>query len=126
MGTGFHDLLHGLRFEGLREDVVRRARRWLLDLAGIAAAGATLPLSRLIREDVAAQFGVGARGARMPFDGRAVSPAGAALAGGTTIDALDGHNGHKLPQGHVGCGAFPAAPGLQADGRIRALKAMWQ
>jgi 2-methylcitrate dehydratase PrpD len=25
-----------------------------------------------------------------------------------TIDALDGHDGHKLTKGHVGCGVFPA------------------
>ena len=48
----------------------------------------------------------------MLFDGRIVSPAGAALAGGMTIDALDGHDGHKLTKGHVGCGVFPAVLAL--------------
>ena len=54
------------------------------------------------------QFGPGGRSARILFDGRAVSPAGAALAGGMTIDALDGHDGHRLAMGHVGCGLLPA------------------
>jgi 2-methylcitrate dehydratase PrpD len=55
----------------------------------------------------------------MLFDGRAVSPAGAALAGGMTIDALDGHDGHKLTKGHVGCGSFPALLAfMQAEGQL--------
>ena len=119
MPGAFQDFLHDLSFEDLPAEVARFARRWLLDLAGTAAGGATMPLSRIIRDHAAAQFGPGARRARMLFDGRAVSPAGAALAGGMTIDALDGHDGHKLTKGHVGCGSFPAALALsEAEGRL--------
>lgn len=119
MASPFQDFLHDLRFEDLPDDVVRFARRWLLDLTGTAAGGATMPVSRIIRDHAAAQFGSGGRRARMLFDGRVVSPAGMALAGGMTIDALDGHDGHKLTKGHVGCGSFPAALALaEAEGRL--------
>lgn len=119
MASPFQDFLHDLRFEDLPDDVVRFARRWLLDLTGTAAGGATMPVSRIIRDHAAAQFGPGGRRARMLFDGRVVSPAGMALAGGMTIDALDGHDGHKLTKGHVGCGSFPAALALaEAEGRL--------
>jgi len=112
MATSFYDFLHDLKFTDLPPDVVRYARRWLLDLIGVAAGGSTTGLSRIIRDHAAEHFGPGRRRAHMLFDGRIVSPAGAALAGGMTIDALDGHDGHKLTKGHVGCGVFPAALAL--------------
>jgi 2-methylcitrate dehydratase PrpD len=84
------------------------ARLWLLDLCGVAVAGSRTRLSHIIRDHAVGHFGAGAAPARMLMDGRAVSPAGAALAGGMTIDAVDGHDGHKLTKGHVGCGVFPA------------------
>ena len=104
----FTAFLHELRYDDLPGDVRTFARRWLLDLIGVAAGGSRLGLSRIIRDHAADHFGAGRRRARMLFDGRAVSPAGAALAGGMTIDALDGHDGHKLTKGHVGCGILPA------------------
>lgn len=102
------DFLHQLRFEDLPKEVVACARLRLLDLIGVGAAGIRTPLSVLIREHVAAQFGAGDRAARMLFDGRRVSPAGAALAGCMTIDAVDAHDGHRLTKGHAGCGTLPA------------------
>jgi 2-methylcitrate dehydratase PrpD len=71
-----------------------------------------LPLSRLIREHAVEHFAAGRRSARILFDGRAVSPVGAALAGGMTIDALDAHDGHRLTKGHAGCGVLPAVLAL--------------
>ncbi len=104
----FIAFLHELQYDDLPEDVRAFARRWLLDLIGVAAGGSRFDLSRIIRNHAADHFGAGRHGARMLFDGRRVSPAGAALAGGMTIDALDGHDGHKLTKGHVGCGILPA------------------
>src|SRR5262249_17924979 len=46
--------------------------------------------------------------ARILFDGRRASIAGAAFAGATTIDALDGHDGHALTKGHAGAALLPA------------------
>lgn len=108
MSTPFSSFLHDLAWDDLPEAVQCHARRWLLDLAGVAAGGSRTRLSAIIRDHAARQFGAGGRGARMLMDARYVSPAGAALAGGMTIDALDGHDGHKLTKGHVGCGVLPA------------------
>jgi 2-methylcitrate dehydratase PrpD len=100
--------LHDLSYADLPDEVRTFARRWLLDLIGVAAGGSRTDLSRIIRDHAARQFAAGGPPTRMLFDGRPVSPAGVALAGGMTIDALDGHDGHKLTKGHVGCGVFPA------------------
>lgn len=108
MARAFGEFVHDLQYSDIPDDVRNFARRWLLDLVGVAASGARTDLSKIIRDHAAMQFGAGARGARMLFDGRRVSPAGAALAGGMTIDAVDAHDGHKLTKGHVGCGVLPA------------------
>ncbi|MCK7616187.1 MmgE/PrpD family protein [Roseibium sediminicola] len=93
------------------------ARLWLLDLLGVAASGSTTELSRIARRHAAEHFGAGSRSARMLFDSRPVSPQGAALAGAMTVDAMDGHDGHKLTKGHVGCGVVPALLALaEAEG----------
>jgi len=108
MPTPLHDFIHDTRYSDLPKGVRAFARRWILDLSGVAIAGSQTDMSRIIRNHAARQFGVGGNAARMICDGRKVSPAGAALAGGITIDALDAHDGHKLTKGHVGCGIFPS------------------
>lgn len=94
-------------FEDLPKDVVRDAIRALIDTLGVAAAASQTQLSRIIHAHAASQFGGGR--ATLWQDGRKVSPAGAALANGMSIDSLDAHDGHKLTKGHVGCGVIPAA-----------------
>ncbi len=91
------------------------ARRHLLDLVGVAAAGATTALGGIAAEHALEAFGVGhadgghARvGARVMFDGRSAGPVGAAFANATRIDSIDAHDGHRLTKGHVGCGVLPA------------------
>jgi len=109
MALSFNEFVHDLAFGDLPEDI-RALPAWaVLDLVGIGSGGAGMPVSRIIRDHAAAHFGAGAKSARMLFDGRAVSPAGAALAGGMTIDALDGHDGYNVAKGHAGCGVLPAA-----------------
>ncbi|MFY0312140.1 MmgE/PrpD family protein [Leisingera sp. D0M16] len=123
MSLPFSDFLHDLTWDDLPGEVREFARRWLLDLVGVAAGGSQTRLSAIIRDHAAAHFGAGTKkkSARMLLDGRSVSPAGAALAAGMTIDALDGHDGHKLTKGHVGCGVLPAilaladAEGMEDD-----------
>lgn len=90
--------------------VMHQARRCLLDLVGVAAAGSRTDLASLIAAHAASQFGAGTSPATILFDdgARTASPAGAALAGGMTIDAIDAHDGHPLTKGHAGCGLFPA------------------
>jgi len=108
MGLFVNDFLHDLTFEDIPADVKERAGFWLLDLLGVAAAGSRTPLSRIIRGHVFQHFGGARRKARLLFDGRAVSPVGAALANGMTIDSVDAHDGHRLTKGHAGCGTLAA------------------
>ena len=51
----------------------------------------------------------------MIFDGRGASVAGVAMAGGMTIDALDGHDGFNPAKGHAGCGLLPALYAVAQD-----------
>ncbi|TQV76371.1 MmgE/PrpD family protein [Denitrobaculum tricleocarpae] len=103
------DFLHGLSFDDLPSDVKHQAWRCLLDLCGVAAAGSGTELSRIIRDHAANHFGAGNGSAvRMLFDGRRVSPAGAALAGGMAIDSVDAHDGYPAAKGHAGAAVLPA------------------
>lgn len=85
-------------------DAVTHAKRCLLDLVGVAAAGSTTRLSHIIRDHVAEQFAAGKVGRPLLFDHRSASAVGAALANGMTIDAFDAHDGHPETKGHAGCG----------------------
>jgi 2-methylcitrate dehydratase PrpD len=114
------DFVHDLRHADLPAPVRAMARRCLLDLIGVAAAATRTDLARIVHGFVAAQFGAGqgAGGARMLFDDRPVSPAGAALAGAASIDAVDAHDGYRPSKGHAGCSVLPAALAFaEAEGR---------
>ncbi len=89
-----------------RKIVRRQARRCLLDTLGAGISGSRTRLSKIIRDFAAATFG--GQGAYLWLDGREVSPPGAALANGMTIDALDIHDGHPLTKGHAGAAIVPA------------------
>lgn len=102
------EFLHSADADSIPEEMLELGRKWLLDLLGVAAAATETSMSRIMRDHVAEHFAPGERKVAMLFDGRLVSPGGAALAGGITIDALDAHDGHKLTKGHVGCGMLPA------------------
>jgi 2-methylcitrate dehydratase PrpD len=113
------DFAHSLRWQDVPEPVQARTRDFLLDLLGVAAGGIHTRLSQIIRDHAADQFGAGGASARMLLDGRRVSPAGAALAGGMVIDAFDAHDGHRLTKGHAGCAALPATLAMaEATGRL--------
>ena len=100
--------IRDLRFEDLPLDIVAQARRCVLDLIGVAAAATGTELSRIARNYAVTQMGTAGRGARLIFDGRRVSPTGAAYAGAATVDALDAHDGHRLTKGHAGVALLPA------------------
>ena len=113
---------HKLRFADIPDAVVARAKLCLVDLAGAAAAGSETAMSRIIRNHAVETFGGGAKGVRMMLDGRRVGPAGAAMAGGITIDAFDSHDGHVLTKGHAGVAILPtllalADPAAKVSGR---------
>jgi 2-methylcitrate dehydratase PrpD len=115
-------MIHDLAFDDLPREVVDQSKRCLLDLLGVAAAGVQTDLSRIVRKFAFSQMGAGERRARMLFDGRPASQAGAALAGASSIDAFDAHDGHSLTKGHAGAALLPALLALTdgqtiADGR---------
>lgn len=108
----------GLTFGDLPDHVVASARRSLLDLIGIAAAGSRTRAATIASAYAATQLCGSDRNARILFDGRRAGLAGAAFAGATMIDALDGHDGHVLTKGHAGVALLPALLAL-LDGANR-------
>jgi 2-methylcitrate dehydratase PrpD len=105
MGT--IEFIHETQWRDLPEAVRNQARRCLLDTLGAALGGRGTELSRIIHDFAAAAYGGG--GARLWLDGRPVSPSGAALANGMTIDSLDIHDGCLAVKGHAGAALVPAA-----------------
>lgn len=103
-----YDFVLDLKYSDIPAEAVRFAKRCLLDLVGVAAGGSCTDLSCIIRKHASDNFAGGVKTASLLFDGRSVSPVGAALANAMTIDSLDAHDGHKLTKGHVGCGVLPA------------------
>lgn len=107
--------VRGLGFDDLPIDVVASAGRSLLDLIGIAAAGSRTHAAGIANAYATSALCGAKRGARILFDGRRASVAGASFAGATTIDALDGHDGHVLTKGHAGVAVLPALLALIDD-----------
>ena len=118
------EFIHGIEPDAIPADVIKHAKRFLLDLIGVAAAGSRLEASRIMRDTALQLFAAPQAGSRLLFDGRPASIAGAALANATTIDSFDAHDGHPLTKGHAGCGvlsgllAFSEA-GMSESGRPR-------
>jgi 2-methylcitrate dehydratase PrpD len=106
--AGAAALARELEFDALPDDVVRMALRCLLDLIGVAAAGARTPAAAIVNAYASTQMCGRDREARILFDGRRASLAGAAFAGAATIDAIDAHDGHVLTKGHAGVALLPA------------------
>jgi 2-methylcitrate dehydratase PrpD len=98
--------IHETKWDDLPEDVRRQARRCLLDTLGAGISASRIKLSKIIHDFTASAFG--GPGAYLWLDGREVSPPGAALANGMTIDTLDIHDGHPLAKGHAGAAIVPA------------------
>ncbi|MCP5072218.1 MAG: MmgE/PrpD family protein [Rhodobacteraceae bacterium] len=105
------EFIHDTQWGDLSAKVQLQAELCVLDLVGTGIAGATTPLSAIIRDHAAAHFG-GDMSVGMLFDGRTTSATGAALAGGMTIDAVDCHDGYNPVKGHIGCGLLPAVLAL--------------
>jgi 2-methylcitrate dehydratase PrpD len=114
------DFIHDTRFEDLPPEMIQEAVRCLTDTLGVSIGGAQTDMSRIIRNHAVRQFG--GTGAHIWWDGRKASPAGAALANGMTIDALDAHDGYKPAKGHVGCGVIPGLIAVMEAEGIRDAK----
>lgn len=98
--------IHELSWADLPPVIQQQARRCLLDTIGAALGGRKTAVSAIIYDYAATVYGGG--GAHLWWDGRTVSPPGAALAHAMTIDSLDIHDGHPLTKGHAGAAVVPA------------------
>lgn len=89
---------------------MRAAALSLLDTLGMTVASAPLESGRIARETACLLYGSNTpeTSARMLFDGRRVSMAGAAFAAASQTDNLDGHDGYNPTKGHMGVALVPA------------------
>lgn len=96
------------------EAVLQRAGYLLLDTLGIAIAAGPMQAGVIARDAAALLYGSNdpQHSARMLFDGRRASIAGAAYAAATQIDNLDGHDGYSPTKGHIGVVIVPALAAL--------------
>ncbi len=103
------DFSLGLAPQDIPHSVMERAALLLLDTLGICIASAPMEAGELAREATVRLYGSSepAFTARMLFDGRSASLAGAAYAAATQIDNLDGHDGFAPVKGHIGVAAVP-------------------
>ena len=86
----------------------------LLDTLGIVIGSGQLEAGSIARDTATLLYGTSndAFSARMMFDGRKVSMAGAAYAAATQTDNLDGHDGYNPSKGHIGVVVVPALAAL--------------
>lgn len=109
MPTPFHDFSANLSYDDLPADLLAVLRRSFTDTLGVAAVASTTDMAKFAVRGARATFGPGtAGGARVLMDGSLLSPAGAAMAGGFTVDAVDAHDTTSPCKGHIGSAVFPA------------------
>ncbi len=86
----------------------------MLDTMGILIASGPMEAGVIARDTAALLYASTnpAFSARMMFDGRPVSMAGAAYAAATQTDNLDGHDGYNPTKGHIGVVVLPALVAL--------------
>ncbi len=101
------EFVHETDWDDLPGRVIQQAQRCLLDTLGVSIGGRWTRLAQIIHDFVAAVYR--GQGALLWLDGREVSPPGAALANGMTVDSLDGHDGYALAKGHAGAALVPTA-----------------
>lgn len=108
--TSFSEFAASLTYDAIPEEVRAIMRRSFADILGVAAVGSTTEISAITKRiaDRLWRSSPEIGAARMLFDGRPVSPAGAAFAGAFTIDSIDGHDGTSPCKGHAGSAVFPA------------------
>ena len=109
MPLPFQTFAANLTYDDLPEDARQVLRRSFTDTMGVAAVASTTEMAEIARRGARALFGVGGAGAaRILMHGATVSPAGAAMAGAFTVDAVDAHDGTSPCKGHAGSAVFPA------------------
>ncbi len=123
MTVSFCDFVQKLTYQDLPEDVRWIMQRSLLDTIGVAAVGSRTKISTITQQIAMEHMAAGGADenpkSRMIFDGRVVSPTGAAMNGGFAIDSIDAHDGNSAVKGHAGSGVFPAVVAVADDLRRR-------
>ena len=110
MMSGVAEFVLGLAPSDIPHKARRDAALMCLDTLGVAAAAAPMEAGRIARDATHRLHASGdpAFTARMIFDGRPVSLAGAAYAAATQTDNLDAHDGYNPVKGHIGVAVIPA------------------
>jgi 2-methylcitrate dehydratase PrpD len=109
MPLPFDQFAAELTYDALPDDLLWTLRRSFTDTMGTAAVASTTQMADAARRGALALFGTGTAGAaRILMHGGAVSPAGAAMAGAFTVDAVDAHDTTSPCKGHAGSAVFPA------------------
>ena len=118
MMSGVADFALGLAPDDVPEAARRDAALMLLDTLGVAAAASPMEAGRIARDTASLLYGSSdpAHRARMLFDGREASLAGAAYAAATQTDNLDAHDGYNPVKGHIGVAIIPALLALAEQG----------
>ena len=109
------DYLHKYKLKDTPEEVISQAKLCVLDLIGIAVGGSQTKMSKIICNHASQQFG---GSVPILFSDKKASAIGSALAGGMTIDALDGHDGFNHAKGHIGCALLPGIMSLISDNSL--------
>lgn len=102
------------RPQDLPASVLEAASRLFLDTLGITIAAGPMEAGRLTRQAATLLYSTNdpKTSARLLFDGRRVSLAGAAYAAASQTDNLDGHDGYNPTKGHIGVVVFPTLAAL--------------
>jgi len=112
------DFIHQLAYEQLPEAVIEQAKICLLDLLGVAVAGASTEVTEIMSRFVQSQY---PGDIPLLFGNASASAAGASLYGAMRIDSVDAHDGQVLTKGHVGVSILPGllaqAEQMQLDGK---------
>jgi 2-methylcitrate dehydratase PrpD len=108
--SGFYlDFIHHLKYEDLPEELIQKAELTLLDTCAVTAAGSRMRAAGLMKKFAIRNFAVSetrtsaktedSDKSRILFDGRCISPGGAALAAGQAADSMDAHDGYYEVKG---------------------------
>jgi len=124
MKQNFCDFIQTLSYQMLPAEVIAIMKRSLLDTIGVGAVGSTTAISAITRQFANEHMPCGVNGprARLLFDGRSVSPMGAAMAAAFTIDSIDAHDGYSAVKGHAGSGILPGVLAIVDDLQSRGKK----
>ena len=99
------DFTLNLRWTDLPTEVRHQAKRCFLDAMGALIAGSQTPVAGIMRKTALEQFG--GDQASIMVSGERVSAAGAALANGFSVNALDIDDGYRPTKGHPGACSLP-------------------